>query len=663
MVEGSGPTIGDLSALSPAERDEMLVAWNATGRPIQSICMHRIIEQQVERTPLAVAAQFADAHLTYSALDVRSNQLARELRALGVGPEVRVAICLERSLDLPVAILAVLKAGGAYVPIDASYPPERIRYLVEDSGARVLLSHGALVGERGDPERAAALRAAPQVIALDERWPTITRHSGERVDGGAMPRNAAYVIYTSGSTGRPKGVVIEHLGIANLVAAQRARFDLGPGRRVLQFASLSFDAATFELLLALGSGAALHLAPREALIPGDELIALLAAQEITTITVPPSVLAMCSATELPALRVITVAGEVCPADVVEQWGAGRDFWNLYGPTEATIWSTAIRCRTSPQRPTIGTPIDNTQVFVLAGLEPVPIGVPGELHIGGIGLARGYHGRPSLTAERFVPDPFSGVPGARLYRTGDRVRWRADGSLEFLGRVDFQVKLRGVRIEPGEIETLLHAHPAVGEAAVVLRDEVPNEPRLVAYVRPRGVNQTADRPLLTTLRQDLRHHLEGVLPAHMIPSEFVVLDAFPLTPNGKVDRRALPAPPTAVAPPAEAYVAPRTAAERELCALWGEVLGIERVGVNDHFFEIGGDSVRLLRVFGKLRPKYAHVSVTDLFRHPTITSLARALTDSTDASAVVDAGRERGRARRLALNGRRTTHAEADAWTR
>src|SRR5918992_3507675 len=485
--------------------------------------------------------------------------MAHSLPALEVGPEVLVGVCLERSLELVVGLLGVLKAGGAYVPLDPSYPPERLAFMLEDAEVSVLLTQAHL--EAGLPKTNA------QVLCLDRQWETIAKEPQSNPLSAVTPENLAYVIYTSGSTGRAKGTLLPHRGLCNVSEAQVRTFGLGPGDRVLQFASFSFDASTFEIVMALRAGATLSLGRPESLLPGPALIRLLQDMAITLVTLPPSVLSRLPTEELPALRTITVAGEACSADLAVRWAEGHRFFNLYGPTEGTIWATTGECLDDGHTLPIGRPIANTQLYLLDHhLRPVPVGVPGELHLGGIGLARGYLQRPELTAEKFLPHPFSERPGERLYRTGDLARYLPDGNLEFLGRLDHQVKVRGFRIELGEIEACLGGHPGVREAVVVVREDHPGEKRLVAYV------VGAEEP------EALRGYLRAKLPEYMVPTAFMQLAALPLTPNGKVDRKALPAPERVGA---EGYEAPRTPTEECLAGIWGGGLRGGRGGGHDN----------------------------------------------------------------------------------
>ncbi len=602
-VARPGRPVGELPLLGAAERAQVLEEWNETARDFPAGCIHELFAAQAARTPDAPAMLFADQTLTYGELERRATRLANHLRARGVGPETRVGICLERSPELVVALLSVLKAGGAYVPLDPAYPSERLRFMLRDSAAPLLLAE----------TRTAAAFAGPgaEILLLDVDREHFAAESEVAPRCGVLPENLAYVIYTSGSTGTPKGVLVPHRGLCNVAAAQARRLGLGAGDRVLQFASASFDASFAEMVMALANGGTLCLGTREELAPGPDLVGLLRAQGVTVVTLPPSALAELPPADLPALRILAVAGEACPAELVDRWAPGRAFLNLYGPTEATIWSTMAVCVPGGGRPAIGQPIDNTRAYVLdARLEPAPVGVPGELCVGGSGVARGYGGRPDLTAERFVPDGLSGDAGARLYRTGDRVRWLATGQLEYLGRTDFQVKVRGYRIEPGEIETVLGRHPAVREAVVLAREDAPGERRLVAYVGAAEAVPAAE----------LRAHLRESLPEYMVPSALVVLEALPISPNGKVDRRALPAPEPGGGE-AE-YEAPRSVTEELLAEIWAEVLRAERVGIRDSFFELGGHSLLATRVVSRVREAFGvELPLRALFEAPTVAGLA------------------------------------------
>jgi amino acid adenylation domain-containing protein len=610
-----------LRMLPPSEERQLLVEWNETAVPAPEGCLHALFAQQVERTPDAVAVRFEGEALTYRELDARANRLAHRLRALGVGPEVHVGLCLERSLELVVGLLGVLKAGGAYVPLDPAYPSERLAFMVEDARLPVLVTRRSLV-ERLPARGAVSVFLGPEGEDLTGPWVAPP-------ESGVAPGSAAYVIYTSGSTGRPKGVIVEHHTVCNLLAVQPRVLPLGPGDTLLQFGSVSFDMAVQEVFSPLVSGATLCLARRESLLPGPALARLLREQAISAVILSPSALAALPVGEYPSLKAIMVGGEACPEALVARWSPGRRFINGYGPTEATIYATAAVC-TVGAPVTIGRPIGNVQVYLLdARLQPVPRGVAGELFIGGAGVARGYLRRPELTAERFVPDRFSATPGARLYRTGDLARYLPDGQLEFLGRVDQQVKVRGFRIELGEIEAVLGAHPDVREAVVLAREEPPGGKCLVAYVVAGEGRALEEEGLRTFLKQSL--------PEYMVPAAFVPCERLPLTSNGKVDRAKLLALPLPRRERVTRSRPPATELERTLARIWQDVLQLEQVGATESFFDLGGHSLLLTQV--QLRVKQAlgrEPSVLALFEHPTIESLAAHLASSAPAPEPVRA---------------------------
>ncbi|HEU4537386.1 MAG TPA: amino acid adenylation domain-containing protein, partial [Polyangiaceae bacterium] len=547
--------------------------------------------------------------LTYGEANRRANQLAWLLRARGVGPEVLVGVCVERSPEMVIAILAALKAGGAYLPLDPDYPPGRLSFMARDARPRLILLGGA------SAPPPAAWGETP-CLRLEDIADEIARQPVRNPDANVSASNLAYVIYTSGSTGTPKGVAVAHRGACNFVEALAPALDAGPGSRHLQFASPSFDFSVHEMLTALGSGAALCVADAAARELGEPLLALLAEERITHVSLTPSVLATIAGRGPEHLKVISVAGEACPAELVARFGPGRRMFNLYGPTETTVWATFAECFDDGLRPPIGRPLANLRVYVLDDhLEPVPIGAPGELYVGGVGVTRGYLHRPGLTAERFVPAPYGQEPGERWYKTGDLVRWRPDGTLDYLGRRDHQVKVRGVRVELGEVESHLARQPGVREAVVLLREgPAPSkEPRLVAYVVPHaGVVLGPD---------ELRHGLGAQLPPAMIPSVFLVLSALPRNPNGKIDRKALPEPPAPRA--AETAPAPaRTPTERRLVELWSAALGGAEVGVHESFLELGGHSLLAVRLAAQIEAAFGQkVSPSLLLEAGTIAALA------------------------------------------
>ncbi|WIN00179.1 amino acid adenylation domain-containing protein [Actinoplanes oblitus] len=605
--------IGRLDVLAPAERKRVLTGWNDAGAPVPAGTVAALFAAQVARTPDATAVIGDDVVLSYAELDARANRLARWLIAAGAGPEDIVALSFPRGLQWVTAMLAVAKAGAAFLPIDPAYPAGRIRYMVEDARPRLVLTVTATEHDLpplavpstalDDAEVAAALSACP-----DTPLPC-----------PATPANTLYVIYTSGSTGRPKGVAVSHTGIASLAAAKAARFGIDGTSRVLQFASPSFDAAIWDICPALLSGAALVVPSAERLTVGPALTATIAETGVTHLTMPPAALAVLDGDALAGVRALGVAGEPPSAEVVERWSAGRAMFNAYGPTETTVCATVSRPLTPQDRPApIGGPIANTRVYVLdARLAPVPPGVPGELYVAGAGLARGYLRRPALTAGRFVACPW-GAAGERMYRTGDLVKWTGDGQLLFLGRTDDQIKIRGFRIEPGEVTRAVADQPDVRQAVVVAREDRPGEKALVAYVTA-AAGRTLDP-------RALRERLAGELPEYMVPA-VVVLDAVPVTSNGKIDKDALPAPSTVAAPGR----APRDAREGVLCALFAELLGVPQVGIDDDFFQLGGHSLLATRLISRIRAALqADLTIRDLFAARTPARIGERLTTARPA---------------------------------
>jgi len=578
-------------------------------------CIHELFETQAERTPNATAVTFEASSLTYRELNQRADALAGQLRALGVGPDVLVALFLDRSLDMVVGMLAVLKAGGAYVPLDPAHPRARLAYMLEDAQPLILLTQSRLQPDL-PPHRA-------QLVVIDGEAP-FAPAGGQVTAPGHDPSHLAYVIYTSGSTGQPKGVEIEHRAVVNMLASMQKRPGLSASDRMLAITTLTFDIAVLEIFLPLVCGACVVIAASETSADGVALARLIAQSGVSVMQATPATLRMlleAGWAGAPDLKILC-GGEAYGAELASQLLACcGTLWNMYGPTETTVWSAV--CEVQAGRPVvIGPPIANTRLYVLdRALQLVPVGVPGELYIGGAGLARGYHNRPALTAEKFIADPFAAEPGMRMYRTGDLVRRLPDGTIEFLGRLDHQVKIRGFRIELGEIEARLQEHPAIREAVVIAREDTPGDKRLVAYVVADQDDQLAGA---------LRAHLTTCLPKYMVPAAYVRLDAFPLTPNGKLDRRALPIPDGQIDSSRE-YEAPQGKTESLLAAIWAELLKLDRVGRHDNFFELGGHSLLAVRVMSRLQHKLGmEFSIGDLFTHPVLADLARKLDHSAPA---------------------------------
>ncbi|MEV5976566.1 amino acid adenylation domain-containing protein [Streptomyces sp. NPDC052114] len=601
--------VGDIDVLDATERSHVVERWNATEQPVETASVVTAFEQWAARTPDTVAVRCGADALSYGALEARANRLARHLTALGVGRERRVGLCLPRGIDMVVAELAVWKAGGAFVPLDPAHPADRLAHVITDSGADVVLGTGESLAD--------VPVGAARVVRLDDEETAreIADRSPAAPDATVLPDQLAYVIYTSGSTGRPKGVALAHHGVANLAEAMRPALDLNAGTVMLQYASFSFDGSVLDIAVTLAAGGTLAIASAEERTEPAALTGMIRAAGVEAASVVPSVLRALDPDDVPGIRNWVLGGESLSADLASRWTARTRVWNTYGPTEATVMATvgpvAPGTRAQDEPPPIGRPLANMRTYVLDGfLRPVPPGVTGELYVAGPGVARGYAGRPDQTAERFVACPFG--EGGRMYRTGDLARWTDDGQLVFAGRADEQVKLRGFRVEPGEIEAVLAAHATVAQVAVLARDDGPGDKQLVAYVVP--ATDTAEGPVDA---EALRTYAGARLPDYMVPASVVVLDALPLTVNGKLDRAALPAPEHAVPGGRD----PRTPVEAVLCDVFAEALGIERVGAEDSFFALGGDSILSMMLVSGARRAGLAITARQVFEHRTPAALA------------------------------------------
>lgn len=631
MIADPRQRLSRLTLMSDAERRQVTEVFNATQRAFEhEQLIHELIEEQVERTPEAMALEYAAESLTYAALNAKANQLARYLRHKGVGPDRLVGICVERSLEMVIGLLGILKAGGAYVPLDPTYPLERLAYMLEDASPQVLLVQERL--------REKVPKGAAEVISLDRDWSEIAREDASNLGSrmlGQHSRHLVYVIYTSGSTGKPKGAMNEHQAVINRLQWMQHQYQLSDRDRVLQKTPFSFDVSVWEFFWPLMYGARLIVARPYGHQDPEYLRELIEQKSVTTLHFVPSMLQIfvdqLQPGQCPSLRHVVCSGEELSVRLQRKFFdclPHVQLSNLYGPTEAAVDVTFWECNAQERsvRVPIGRPIWNTQIYVVdRDGEPAPIGVAGEIYIGGVGVGRGYLNRPELTNERFVRDPFSLDSNARVYRTGDLARWRADGAIEYLGRNDFQVKIRGVRIELGEIEVELARHAQVKEAVVLARTDVADDQRLVAYVVPRD---TAAAPTV----ESLRTHLQEVLAEHMVPSAFVLLARMPLLPNGKLDRRALPAPESGAYVSRE-YEAPQGDLEEIVARIWRRLLRVERVGRHDNFFELGGHSLLIVQMMEQLRRVGLSTELRSIFEKPKLaelaSSLARAAVDQYD----------------------------------
>ncbi|HKG80697.1 MAG TPA: amino acid adenylation domain-containing protein, partial [Pyrinomonadaceae bacterium] len=641
IVADPNAQIADLPLLTASEQQQLLTDWNNTRQDFpQELCLHQLFESQVELSPHAPALIFDEQQITYHELNSKANQLAHYLRGQGIGPETVVVVCMERSIEMVVGLLGILKAGGAYLPLDPTYPKERLTFMLNDARAAVVLTQTNFKEVLPELETA--------FVCLDADWPRIAQHSEQNPITSVDSQNLAYIIYTSGSTGEPKGVQIQHGSVVNLCKWHQRAYDIGPKDRATQVTPLVFDASVWELWPYLTTGASVYLADEWTLASPSMLVQWLAKNQITISFLPtPLVHAVLQKFWPPstALRTMLTGGDVLRR--ITEAPLSFKLVNNYGPAENTVVATWGEVETSEARrePSIGRPIDNAQIHILdRKLGAVPIGVTGEIYIGGAGLARGYLNRADVTVERFIPDPFSGRPGARLYKTGDLASYLEDGRIEFRGRADEQVKIRGYRIETAEIETALAANRAVRDAVVIVREDVPGEKRLVGYIVPE------QQPAPTT--SELHDFLKEKLPSYMLPSAFVMLEALPVTPKGKLNRRAVPAPEASLPAPAASYLAPTTELERRIAEIWRDVLGVDRIGMHDNFFELGGHSLALVLMNVRLNETLGReVAITELFRHPTITLLAAYISQDQHKNLIDTSNRRRAAERREALKER------------
>ncbi len=624
IVATPDQSISTLPLLTNREQQQVLVEWNDTSRDYpQHLCIHTLFEAQVERTPDTTAVVFEDQQLTYRELNQRANQLAHYLKALGVGSEVLVGICVERTLEMVVGVLGILKAGGAYVPLDPAAPQERLAFMLANTQVSVLLTQKTLI--EGLPEQ-----EVQALCLLDAEWEKIAQESAENLVSEVTDENLAYVLYTSGSTGKPKGVAVEHRQVLNYALAILERLDLGFAANFAMVQPLTVDSCITTIFPPLFTGGCLHLVSREKAVDADALGDYFCRHSIDCLKIAPSHLAALHASSrtqpiMPRHRLI-IGGEGSRWSWVQKLQSSFPdcvIFNHYGPTETTVGSLAYRVdqgqgdRDYAMTP-LGRPLANTQLYVLnRHMQPVPIGIPGELHIGGAGVTRGYLNRPDLTAEKFISNPFSNEPNARLYKTGDLVRYLPDGNIEFLGRIDHQVKIRGFRIELGEVEAVLSQHPDLRQVVIRVLEDASGDKRLVAYAVP----HQEPAPAIS----ELRRFMKKQLPEYMVPSAFVVLEALPLTPHGKVDLRALPAPDRARPEMDETFVAPDTGEEEALAVIWSKLLGMNKIGIHDNFFELGGHSLLATQLIARIRDTFqVELPLRTLFETPTIAGLAEVI---------------------------------------
>lgn len=641
MAAGPEKKVSEIAITTGEEHRQIVVEWNDTARdyPVHR-CLHELFEDQVERTPDHPALAYEDGRLTYRELNARANQLARILRSSGVGPEVPVGVFMERSMEMVISLYGILKAGGAYVPLDPEYPYERVAFMLEDTKVPVILTQKHLLGSI--PPHSA------RTLCVDSEWADIARERTDNLTSGVRSDNLAYIIFTSGSTGRPKGAMNEHRGIVNRLVWMQDEYRLNASDRVIQKTPYSFDVSVWEFFWPLLYGATLVVARPGGHRDSAYLVRTIVDYGITTIHFVPSMLQIFledrNVEKCRSLKRVICSGEALPYDLQERFFnlLEAELHNLYGPTEAAVDVTYWACRRDSDLHLvpIGRPVANTQTYILNRyMQPVPIGIPGELYLGGIQVGRGYMNRPELTAEKFIPDPFRQEPEARLYRTGDLCRYLPDGNIEYIGRTDFQVKIRGLRIELGEIEFVIGQHPDIRDAVVVARNDG-GDKRLVAYMIAKdGQKVNVD---------ELRAHLKEKLADYMVPSAFIQMDSFPLTSSGKVDRRALPVP-EGKRQIETVFVAPESEIEKAVAEIWKDVLKLEKVGTRDNFFDLGGHSLLLVRVMNRIQQSLGKdVTIVDMFQRPTIHDLARFLAEERKDVPSSDAIRDRAAKQRETL---------------
>ncbi|HEX5885556.1 MAG TPA: amino acid adenylation domain-containing protein, partial [Pyrinomonadaceae bacterium] len=623
-------SIGELTMLDEEEQTWLLQELNATGADETPCTLQEIIRSHALRQPEAIAVCYGDSSITYGELDRRANQLGNHLRRLGVQPETIVALYMERSIDAIIGMLGILKAGGAYLAVDPGYPAARLDVILKDAKAPLIVTTESL------SKNLSANGARP--LCLDSEWQEIEREPETLPESGVVPANLAYVVYTSGSTGKPKGVMAPHTGLLNLIRAEATEFGITPDDRILLYTSLSFDASLFEICMALGHGAQLVITPPSDLLPTPAFVPMLRRLAVTNLSIFPSALALLEDDDLPALRTLIVGGEACPKAVADRWSNGRQMFNTYGTSETTIWATSGQCDQNGECIYIGRALRNTRIYVLDRfMNPTPAGVPGEIYIGGIGTARGYVDMSDLTAERFVPDPFSEKPGERMYRTGDAGRLSMDGKIELLGRLDHQIKVQGVRIELRDVEAAVLSHPAVKHAVAHTSGDAANKLLVVYFVSSEKDGSDAS---------DIREFLSQLLPAYMIPSIYIPLEKLPLLPGGKIDYRALSVLDAPRLRSQSHYSAPETELKRQIAALVQETLGIEQVGTVDNLFSLGAHSLKMVQLKSRLDTTFgSDLPIMDLFQRPTVNGIAELIGQVPKPDAVVDLGLSRAQLRK------------------